>query len=84
VRGCRCSGRGQPPIGHGGGGGDLRTAAVRHREVQLETTITDYFHGDGFLNEAKYRGDVTKLLDQYRRLEASSTRPAAWNPKKRQ
>ncbi len=54
------------------------------REVKLSTSVTDYFHEDGYLAEPKFRHTVSKLLSQYERLDASSApRPKALNPKKR-
>ncbi|KAF8071279.1 signal peptidase complex subunit 2 [Scenedesmus sp. PABB004] len=51
------------------------------REIKLETPITDYFHADGHLAEARYKSRVAKLLSQYERLDASSDpRPKALNP----
>uniref|UniRef100_A0A383W038 Signal peptidase complex subunit 2 n=1 Tax=Tetradesmus obliquus TaxID=3088 RepID=A0A383W038_TETOB len=53
------------------------------REVKMETSVTDYFHSDGYLAEAKYKHHVAKLLSQYERLDASSDpRPKALNPGK--
>lgn len=53
------------------------------REIKLETSVTDYFHADGYLAEAKYKHHVAKLLGQYERLDASSDpRPKALNPGK--
>jgi hypothetical protein len=53
------------------------------REVKLEVSVTDYFHADGYLAEAKWCKDVAKLLKQYERLDASSApRPKALTPGK--
>eukprot|EP00882_Tetradesmus_deserticola_P010925 GHRQ01011552.1.p1 GENE.GHRQ01011552.1~~GHRQ01011552.1.p1 ORF type:complete len:204 (+),score=77.20 GHRQ01011552.1:415-1026(+) len=53
------------------------------REVKMETSVTDYFHADGYLAEAKFKHHVAKLLSQYERLDASSDpRPKALNPGK--
>lgn len=52
-----------------------------HREVKLEVSVSDYFHEDGYLAEAKWSKDVAKLLKQYQLLDASSApRPKALNP----
>lgn len=43
--------------------------------------MSDYFHEDGYLAEAKWSKDVAKLLKQYQLLDASSApRPKALNP----
>ncbi len=56
-----------------------------HREVQLEASVTDYFHEDGYLADAKWRSHVSKLLSEYERMDAASApRPFALNPKKQQ
>eukprot|EP00879_Flechtneria_rotunda_P002281 GHRR01002473.1.p1 GENE.GHRR01002473.1~~GHRR01002473.1.p1 ORF type:complete len:208 (+),score=50.88 GHRR01002473.1:447-1070(+) len=53
------------------------------REIKLETSVTDYFHSDGYLAEAKFKHHVAKLLGQYERLDASSDpRPKALTPGK--
>lgn len=53
------------------------------REIKLETSVTDYFHSDGYLAEAKYKHHVARLLSQYEKLDASSDpRPKALNPGK--
>lgn len=54
--------------------------AILCREIKLETSVTDYFHQDGYLAEAKFRGHVSKLLQQYER--SSYPKPNALNPKK--
>jgi hypothetical protein len=51
--------------------------------VKLEVSVSDYFHSDGYLAEAKWSKDVAKLLKQYERLDASSApRPKALTPGK--
>ena len=54
------------------------------REVQLDTSITSYFHSDGYLAEAKFRSHVQKLVSQYELLDKAheGSRPKALNPKK--
>ncbi|KIY98142.1 hypothetical protein MNEG_9820 [Monoraphidium neglectum] len=37
---------------------------LEDREVQLESSITSYFHADGYLAESKFRTHVQKLLSQ--------------------
>jgi hypothetical protein len=52
-----------------------------YRQIKLETSVTDYFHSDGYLAETKFKNHVAKLLSQYERLDASSApRPKALNP----
>ncbi len=56
---------------------------VLHREIKLDTSVTDYFHADGYLAETKFRTHVGRLLGQYERLDASSEpRPKALTPGK--
>eukprot|EP00775_Hariotina_reticulata_P008654 gene8654-8835_t len=51
------------------------------RQIKLETSVTDYFHSDGYLAESKFKNRVAKLLDQYEKFDASSApRPKALNP----
>lgn len=35
-----------------------------HREIKLATSVTDFFHSDGYLAENKFRNTVSKLLSQ--------------------
>ena len=62
------------------------TQSTQHREVKLDTTVTSYFHSDGYLAEAKFRGHVSKLVGQYELLDKAheGSRPKALNPKKQQ
>jgi hypothetical protein len=52
--------------------------------VQLESSITSYFHADGYLAESKFRTHVQKLLSQYELIDKAheGSRPKALNPKK--
>lgn len=57
---------------------------IEDREVKLDTSITSYFHSDGYLAESKFRSHVQKLLSQYELLDKvhEGSRPKALNPKK--
>jgi hypothetical protein len=52
----------------------------------METPVTEYFHEDGYLADARFRGHVAKLLGQFEQLDAQSDlvtpRPKALNPQK--
>jgi hypothetical protein len=54
------------------------------REVKLDTSVSSYFHADGYLAEPKFRSHVQKLLSQYELIDKAheGSRPKALNPKK--